>query len=240
MALRPAIFCAILSLTPSPSMALGEFHATYELAVGALTVGEMSRTFEVDANGAYKFVSTFETTGLAALLRKEKVYETSSGSIIDGTFVPDHYTYVRKSKKKPRKVDMRFNREKLEIETVVDAQRWTAALAAGVLDKLVYQAALMEDLAAGRQELEYLIADRGKEKTYRPEIQETGLIDTRLGQLETIKVVRESKNSKKKTVFWCASKLDFLPVRVLHRNKDGSETIVSLIQYKIPTRSRGD
>ena len=229
--LHTTITYLALFVSSTHTYALSTFRATYELTVGPLTVGEMHRTFELNEQGAYTFVSTFKTTGFAALVRKEQVSEISTGMLDAGAFLPERYTYVRKSRKKPRNVAMRFNRGLSTIETTVNAELSTSDLKPGTLDKLIYQAALMADLAAGSHILEYRIADRGKEKTYRPSV-ETGIsIDTIFGQLETVKVVRLSKNGQKKTIFWCASKLNFLPVRVLHADDDGTETVVSLVEY---------
>jgi hypothetical protein len=106
-----------------------------------------------------------------------------------------------------------------------------------MLDKLIYQAALMHDLESGKTRFRYLIADRGKEKTYEPVIEENVSIETELGTFETVKLTWQGRGGSKTTTFWCAAEFGYLPVRVVHRDEDGSRTTASIVTYQ---RDGGD
>jgi hypothetical protein len=226
------LYFATLLLFATQVSAVDGYQASYKLVVGNLSVGKMDRSFVVAAGGAYRFTSTFQTTGLAAMLRKEKVTESSSGTFRDGVFSPEQYTYTRKRKKKPKHITMQFDRTGNRIDTVTNNQQQSSSLSAGVLDKLIYQAALMHDLELGKLQFHYVIADRGKEKIYEPVAEGNVSIETELGIFETIKLTWQSKGDSKSTTFWCAAEFGYLPVRVLHRDEDGSETIASIVTYQ--------
>jgi hypothetical protein len=213
-------------------LAVEGYEATYELAIGRLSVGKMERLFSIHADGAYRFESKLRTTGLATLMRREEVLETSSGFFIDGNYIPDAYSYLRKSKKKPRNISIRFRRETESLETTINGATSTSPLRNELIDKLTFQAALMHDLGSESEVLRYAITDRGKEKVYEPFVDGSAVVDTKLGEFSTLKVVRQRGTETKRTIFWCAPALDYLPVQISHRDSDGTETIVSLLSYR--------
>ncbi len=206
--------------------------ATYKLEVGPLTVGKMVRSFEIQSNGTYRFESKLHATGLASLVSKDELLETSSGVFRQGTFHPSVYTHVRKNKKKPLNVHTRFDRENATVNTAVNGTQSSAPLLEGMLDKLIYQAAIMHDLDAGKSELRYRITDRGEEKSYDPVVGDTAVVETQLGRFNTVTVIRERTKDKRRTIFWCAPELGYLPIKVSNREKDGSETIALLTEYR--------
>lgn len=221
------------------------YDASYTLTLGPLTVGEMQRRYRVDNAGAYRFESHIRSTGLASFLRSDELHEVSSGVLRNGAFSPDRYSYERKNKRKPRSVLTVFNRDAGTIETLYNGESRTSNLEPGTLDKLVYQAQIMLDLAAGKTTLHYPVTDRGRGKAYSPVIAGEERIETKSGQYDTIKLVRERKKDKKRTIFWCAPALGFLPVKVAHREKNGNETIVTLETITVhapdtPHDSRGE
>ena len=85
------------------------------------------------------------------------------------------------------------------------------------------------DLQAGKESLQYTVADGGKTKIYNFEILGEETIKTPLGELETIKLERHRPDSRRKSTLWCARQLEFLPVKVENIETDGKVTI-ALIQ----------
>ncbi len=228
---RYALVVAFVLLLSPAAAAEGGYHATYRLMMGPLTVGKMERSFEVQADGTYRFVSKLKATGLASIVNRDELLETSSGAFELGTYRPDQYNYVRKNKKKPRVISMYFDRENANVKTIVNGETMSSPLSENLLDKLIYQAALMHDLGLGKTDLGYRIADRGKEKLYRPVFMEQERIKTDIGEFDTMKIVRRRSKDKRRTTFWCAAELAYLPVRVAYREKDGKETIAVLTEY---------
>jgi len=230
--LNSLVALMLLLVCCTDTVAQDAYRATYKLAVGPLTVGKMERTFNIQPDGAYRFESRLKTTGLTSLIRKDALIETSAGIFQAGKFYPNIYTHVRKNKKKPRNIHMHFNQENASIETVINGERLSSPLRENLLDRLVYQAAMMHDLSKGETELRYVIADRGKEKTYKSVFGEQTVIKTKLGRYETVEIIRQRENDKRRTIFWCAPDLGYLPVQVSYREKDGTETIALLTAYQ--------
>ena len=96
------------------------------------------------------------------------------------------------------------------------------------LDKLIYQAQLMIGVASNPSALEYTIADRGKLKQYAIANMGSEQIATPFGHFDTIKLERHEPGSKKQTTVWCARSLDWIPVKVEFRDKNGSLTTATL------------
>ena len=90
----------------------------------------------------------------------------------------------------------------------------------GVLDKLLYQLIIMVDLKSGKIPNKYIIADGGKIKEYRFEKIKEEVIETAIGSFNTTKLARYKKN-KQETFLWCAHELNFLPIKVITKEKDG-------------------
>jgi len=231
----PRILVLLLAaLVPMAVFATGPgYEATYTLTLGPLAVGKMQRSFELSADGQYRFKSKIHATGLASFMRSDELLETSSGRFESGHFYPEAYTYERKNKRKPRSVATTFDRANAVIETLYNGEQRRSEMQDNVLDKLVYQAAMMHDLAAGKTELRYAITDRGRDKVYVPVVAGEEVIKTPAGDYMTIKVIRDRKNDKRRTTFWCAPDLGYLPVQVAHREKNGNETIVTLTAVNI-------
>lgn len=227
----PLVLACVLSL-PLLAAADDGYRAAYKLVAGPLKVGEVERSFEVHADGAYSFVSKLRATGVVSIVRQDELLETSTGTFQEGNYYPAHYTYLRKNKKKPRDIDMHFDRQNADIRTVVNGETLSSPLRDQVLDKLIYQAALMHDLKMGKTDLSYRIADRGREKIYTPELAGKELIETDAGRFDTLKVTRNrGGNDKRRTIFWCAPELGYLPVQIAYREKSGKETIAVLTEY---------
>ncbi len=210
------------------SRAESGYDATYALSLGPIKVGEMQRAYRIDATGKYRFESEIHATGLASFMRSDELVEVSSGTFRDDYFVPAQYTYERKNKRKPRSIATTFDYSSDTIETVYNGAPLTSSLEGQGLDKLVYQAQIMHDLALGKTSLRYHVTDRGREKVYEPVIAGNETVETDAGTYQTVKVVRENTDNKKRTIFWCAEELGYLPVKVAHREKNGNETIVVL------------
>lgn len=223
------IVCLLCACTlATGSRAESGYDATYALTLGPISVGEMQRTYRIDENGNYRFESEIHATGLAAFMRSDELREVSSGTFRDDRFQPERYTYERKNKRKPRSIATTFDRSTGTSKTIYNGETLTSSHGKQILDKLVYQAQIMHDLVRGKTALHYRITDRGHDKVYAPVIAGTETIDTDAGSYEAVKVVRENTDDKKRTIFWCARELGYLPVQVAHREKNGNETIVTL------------
>ncbi|HSS65950.1 MAG TPA: DUF3108 domain-containing protein, partial [Gammaproteobacteria bacterium] len=97
------------------------------------------------------------------------------------------------------------------------------------LDKLGYMLVLMEDLKAGKRSVRYHIADgKNRMKVYKLKVVGEERMTTALGTVGVLKIVRERKDDDRETTIWVAPELDFMPVRIEHRERDDESVTISI------------
>jgi Protein of unknown function (DUF3108) len=217
---------AIADDAPAP------FVAVYALSQGAVSFGTMERRFELDAGGAYRFVSRMKTSGVVALFRSDKINESSSGQLRDGHFEPERYSYSNSHGHKRHA--LHFDYRKRVVTRSDQAAGWQAAMPGPVLDKLVYQMQMMLDLATLAPTLRYTVADKNKLKNYQFDNRGREDVETANGSYSAVRLERGAADHDRRTVVWCAEALHWLPVKVEYREKDGSVTTALLASLRTP------
>ncbi len=172
----------------------------------------------------YEYHSEIKTTGLLSLIRKVRIVESSRLTFEDGVLRPHRYNYERTDNRKRREVAVAFDWDGGKITNTISGDAWDLPTEPPVMDKLLYQLAIMHDLKKGQPPASYLVADGKKVKTYDIERLGEERIDTPFGNYHTVKMLRRRPGSDRKSVFWCAPDLEYLPVKVEHDEKDGSKT----------------
>ena len=227
---KPAtiFFLLVLSLVSSvPIAEVGgpyEFDVVYNVYRGGLKVAKMKRTLSKGTDGNILYSET-KTTGIVSLFRKDKIIEKSVWKDIDGKIMPEFYEYLRSGSKRSRNVTVKFDWDNNQITNSVDGSSWKMPAVDGILDKLLYQYSIMVDLQQGKTNLKYIIADGGKEKVYTFESIGEEIIDTPLGKLNTIKLIRRRQDSDRQSLFWSAPQMNYLPVK-LEITDEGDKTVV--------------
>ncbi len=217
--------CETNATLPAP------FTAWYSLHAKGLTIGTMERRLEVREDGRYHLRSESRTAGLIALIRNDRILEESTWTLENDQIRPMEYSYQYSGSKKPRTVKVHFDWKQGKIINQEGDSTWHMAIVPGVMDKLVYQLGIMADLKRGKRRLEYRIADGGKIKTYPFDYLGEEALDLPLGKFQTLKFEYHKANSPRKTTVWCAPALDYLPVRLDYRERDG--TVISALLEKV-------
>lgn len=215
-----ALLAASLATLALPSFP-DRFTAEYVLESGGITVGRTRRTLTPDGNGRYVYETQSSVTGVLSLLRKDRIVERSDWQYQAGHVRPLAYRYTRTGGKKDRDQAIAFDWKNGIVHGTVKGESRRMSVPQGTLEKHIYVLALMQDLDAGRRDVQYRIADGSKLKTYRLKAMGEEHLDTALGLMQTIKVRRIRDDNKRETTLWCAPELHFLPVKMVHREKDG-------------------
>jgi hypothetical protein len=221
-----------LAMGAHASDAPNPFVAVYDLSQGSLALGTMERRFELTADGAYRFQSHMRTSGVMSLVRSDKISESSSGQLRDGHFAPDSYSYQNSHGDKH--FALRFDYPNAQVSRSDVAHGWSATMPAALLDKLSYQMQMMVDLAAQPATLRYSIADKNKLKDYLFDNRGREEIETALGRYQAVRLERGANGDDRRTVVWCAEALNWLPIKVEYREKDGSVTTALLHSLSSP------
>ena len=219
----------LVSLTALAEIPIPQsFSVSYSLHTNGLKVGESVRILEKEKTGRYVFRSESRSSGILALFLKDHVLEESTWSLSGEDIHPLRYIY-RQSGSKDSVQTVRFDWRTKMIDNREDNKTWHLRLTPNLLDKLLYQIAIMRDLAAGRRSLSYQVVDGGEIKNYRFAYLGEEVVDTPLGQIRAVRLERRQAKSKRSTTFWCAIRWRYLPVRVDTTSRNGMR-ITALIE----------
>lgn len=202
---------AVAGTLPEP------FSSIYAVKKGFVEIGEVRRTLTRSGDGHYVFQSVTVTTGMAAWVVKGSITERSTWTLKNGIIQPVEYFFER-AFGKGKQIRLLFDWNKNIVTNVVNKDPWVMPLEPETLDKLVYQIALMRDMAPGKREYTYKIADGGRTKTYQAVVLGEEVTETPAGIFQTIKITRVG--DKRGTTLWCAPKLNYLPVRIEQTDED--------------------
>lgn len=205
-----------------------QFSAEYHLYNRGVKVAEMRRVMEKAADGNFVFRSETHTAGLFSLLRKDRIVEESRWHEAEGALRSLAYSYTRSGGNRDRNVAVRFDWDTHRVTNTINGDSWLMPAVPQVVDKLLYQFALMTDLRSGGKNLNYTVADGGKIKTYEIEPLGEESVKTPLGNLQSMKFRHQKSGDDRITTLWCAPRFQYLPVQVEYQEKDGSKVLVVL------------
>ncbi len=220
---RLALFALLLpAITPaSAGVFQSEFSAGFVLKSRGALIGKTQWSLVTRGDRRLVYQSRSATAGIAVLFGKAEITERSEWQRVGETWQPMSYRYVRTGKKR-KQVAVDFDwTSGLAVNTAA-GESWSMPVPNGTLDKLGFMLAMMHDLGAGLRALEYPIADGGKLKRYHLQTIGAELLQTPIGLVETLKVERIRADTDRETTFWCAPELGFLPVKMEHKETDGS------------------
>jgi hypothetical protein len=210
----PIVSLLFLSLSTSLS-SLAEpapFRAVYKADYKGLPVSAVGiRELKILENGEY-VLSSSANSFLAT------VTEQSLFRIEEQELVPLEYQYKRSGVGKNKKIKLTFDWPEGKVSD--EAEGWEIEITPGILDKLLYQFRMREDLekAALNNEpwpsMTYQIADGGRLKTYDFKVTGEEELETPVGNINTVKVIRVRKSEDRSTSFWLAPDYEFMLIRL--------------------------
>lgn len=160
------------------------------------------------------------------------IEEISQFDWVEGVVQPRKYFYKRRGLGRNRDAELTFNWDKERVINDVQGKSWAMDIRKRVQDKLSYQIQLQKDLIEGRNNLKYAIADGGQMKEYRFEIVAEERLDTPMGEVDTVKVMRSRDDDDRVTYAWLAPKWDYLLVR-LEQQEDGDSHTIDIDKARV-------
>ncbi len=222
-----------LFLLPAPLLAAEEgllpeqFTAVYTLSQAGITLAELERRGWLAKDGSYIIESVAEPRGLAAWILDGDTRERSQWIVRNGRVFPLRYRYRERGGDRKKNIELEYDWEKKRVVEHQSGKQWT--LPENAQDQTSIQFAIMERLRRGDREFRYPMLDgkRIKQRHYRAT--ESKWLNTRLGKLEVIGVQEVKPEGKRYSVFWCARRYGYLPVRI-EQHKKGTPTLVTVIE----------
>lgn len=218
------------ALPPAPqAIAVG-----YNLFRNGLHIATMSESFE-SKDGAYRLVSETRAVGLFALVQKQPLLFTSQGRLAESGLQPQHFEGKR-GEADPRQVRGDFDWQARSLTISHDGKTDTLPLPPGTQDRLsvLYQFMFLEPEKL--QRLEFAMTNGRKLDRYRYTVTPNVEIDTPLGRIATVHLVKQHRPDESATEVWLSPQHRFLPVKVMVREEDGAryEQFVTRLEIQEP------
>lgn len=208
--------------------ALEPFQANYSFNIAGLLTGNATRTLSKQDNiWSYNFKASVASLANASEVSHFKVTSSDNTSIDLQTL--DHaytFNFLNKNIDTGFKVD--WAKQLVSAHNKNGDNSYPAQ--AGMLDMLNLELQVREDIKHKQLKPSYLLADdKGIKKiSFVNEGEEK--VQTGAGEYDTVKVRLVQDSEKRKTYFWLAPKLDYLPVRV-HQDDGNLSYDLSLTSY---------
>lgn len=222
-----AVVAAIVTLTSTAQADtilraedIAPFRVSYSVGNNVITAGQATLELAETVDGVWRFKLETRPTGVFRLTGKGNVAETSDLRFVptddDGFLVrPDTYRY-RQDDERRRAVDASFDWEDMLLSWTRRGKSDSISLAENpASDRLSVMLAVMSSLRQNEYTSEHLVFDSGKLKRVIFEVQGEDRLETSLGPMDTIRVLRRNlEGSSRTTVTWFAPSLDYMPVKI--------------------------
>lgn len=225
---QPTLAEQTLNATESatPPADLTPYSATYTAKFKGMNLKAV-RTLEPLGDNRYRIVSD------ARHFFFGRITESSEFSVSGGQVRPDNYHMKRKILGSSRREHAQFDWDNSIAQSTYKNKTTELPLAGHELDWLGYQVQLSKDLQAGKKEFHYQIIRRGRSKDYHFKVVGEEVIDTPMGQINTLKLERVH-DGKRKTTFWMSPQHHYLLAKFQRVEEDGDEYALFLKDIDIP------
>lgn len=214
----------VLAGFSSQAMAMSPFQATYQFQYNGKNMGTATRTLSHSGNNwTYVFAAKAGVIASAT--------ETSHFTLNGHQIVSNNFSRSSKILAFNNTMSIKFNPTSKTINTMKDKEARSFAWKTGVLDELNAELQIREDLKSNGLKASYPLADAKGIDQRQFVKQGSETIKTNYGTFNTVKVVIKHSKPGRETIFWLAPKLDYLPVKVTHKDKENSYGLM-LTGYK--------
>ncbi len=210
--------CAASAL---PAFQLTPYHLTYEITEGAKgqTVRSLVKSDE-------QWVMSTDTDAKITLINAQNDIETTFIER-DSEFYSLSQTNRTKAAFVNRTASFDYDNESGQINWVYKKKSGTVAHNGPLIDDSTMQLEIVRQLKMGEQAFSIDLFRKNSMTTRAFKVLGTEKIDTALGQINTVKVARTRKNSKKQTLMYYAPALNYTLVRI-DQLEDGEALIIML------------
>ena len=206
--------------------------ASYDVFKDGLHVAVVQETFE--KNGArYHIVSESTPAGLLALLVRTHIRVQSSGAVTAAGLRPEQFEYGRLDDA-GKNVSATFDWQGGQLHMTFDGRNESIALPQGTQDRVSLMYQFMFLPAEKFDSLAFHMTNGKKIEPYRYHLAGTERIDTPLGKLNTLRLVKQREPGDNAVEVWLAPDRNFFPVRLLILENDGSrfEQVITRLEFK--------
>jgi hypothetical protein len=232
------LFAAFLSVALCAAQAQAragapsEIKASYNVHLNGTHVAVMNERFEA-AGGRYEIVSDAAPVGVFRLFQPRPARFVSSGRIAEQGLQPERFEGSRGAND-ARRVTAEFDWGSARLTLSHDGKNDNVGLPAGTQDRLSIMYQLMFLAHDKLQRLDFAMTNGRKLDRYTYVATPNAEIDTPLGRMTTLHLVRQRNAGDSGTEIWLAPQHGYLPVRLVIRESDGAryEQVVTKLEVK--------
>lgn len=191
----------------------------YNVLRNGLHVAVVNERFESSA-GHYRIVSRSTAVGIAALIKPRPVTLTSAGRVTPEGLKPEQFEGSRGADD-PRQASADFDWSGGSLTLRHDGKAQRVELPTGTQDRLSAMYQFMFYSYGEQRELRFPMTNGRKLDRYRYAIKSEEEIDTSLGRMKTLHLVKQREPDDSETEIWLAPAQRYLPVKMLIVESDG-------------------
>jgi hypothetical protein len=214
-----ALAAAFAALPASAQMAPRSVRVSYNGFMNGLPIGTIQEAFESDA-GNYRIVSDTKPMGLAALIQRQPLRFTSAGRVARDGLHPSRFEARRTANDNPA-VSAEFDWPGRRLTLRHNGKTESIPLPAGTQDRLSVMYQFMFIPPERLRQLEFPMTNGRKLEHYRYNEADDPEIETGLGRLKTIHLVKQREPGSPVTEVWLSPRHRNLPVKLLIVERDG-------------------
>ena len=229
-----AIACAALAATAMAGDGAppASIKASYDVYKDGLHVAVVEESFE-KSGASYRIVSESIPAGLLALFVRTKIKVQSNGSITSAGLQPEQLQYGRLDDPS-KNVSAVFDWQARQLHMAFDGRNEIAPLAAGTQDRVSVMYQFMFLTPEKVRLLAFQMTNGRKIEPYRYELAGAEQLDTPLGKLDTLHLVKQREAGENGAEVWLAPARNLFPVKLLILENDGSkfEQVITRLEFK--------
>jgi hypothetical protein len=203
---------------------LHSYDADYEVLSGNDALGSATRKMSI-VDGQWLLETKADISKYFINLNSN---ESTKFRIIDNLLQTDwFYSKTKVTFKKVRRIEQSFD-WKNSLETGSKGKRkWQLQHSELVFDRISHIVQLREDLILGKKNFSYRVSYKGKVHDYKYTLEKVEKINTAMGALDAIKLVRNKSNGDVFTL-WLSPELNYIPVQIAQVEQDKPDVTLLL------------
>lgn len=223
LAKRLAICMALATVTTAHAAprvtAPASIVLSHDVSRNGVHIALINEHFE-SSGERYRIVSESAAVGVFALLQRRPVVVSSTGRVTADGLQPDRFDGARGAQD-ARRVNAEFDWGNASLSLAYDGKSERVELPPGTQDRLSIMYQFMFFDYGGRRELAFAMTNGRKLDRYRYTVTHDVEIDTPLGRMSTLHLVKQRDPGDSETEIWLAPQYRYLPVRMVIVESDG-------------------
>ena len=232
MLIRIVLSALLIALPTGAQATPRSVSVAYNVTLNGTRIAVLNERFEATGD-TYHITSDTNAVGVFALLQKRSLKLVSEGRVIKNGLQPFRFE-GRRNNDDSRQVAAEFDWPGTQLTLQFDGKTATVALPAGTQDRLSVMYQFMFLRYDQIKQLDVAMTNGRKLDRYHYTIMPDVELDTPLGRMTTLHLIKQRKADDTATEIWLAPQHNFLPVKMLIVEHDGSryEQIITRLDLR--------